>query len=124
VTGKGPAVCVRLSAQQVRQVVRDAQGEGSLAVLLSGKLTRDAIPPVSVWEQRVREGSSRLRFSTTLVKGLLILIYIGSGEPVSLGDIATELGIGVSTIHRYAQTLELVGLVEKDLDTSRYMLAR
>lgn len=119
-------MCLRLTAQQVRRVVRDAQGgsAASLAVLLSGKVSRKEIPPVSVWEERARGVPGTAQFSSSLVKGLLVLAHLASGEPESIKDLASELELSASTTHRYMHTLLILGLIERDPHTRKYQLAR
>jgi hypothetical protein len=107
------------------QVVRNAQGGGaaSMALLLSGRISRREIPPLSVWEERSREAAGKSQVSSSLVKGLLLLAHLVSGEPTSIKDLADELKMSPSTTHRYMHTLLILGLIEQDPKTRKYRLA-
>jgi hypothetical protein len=119
-------ICLQLTAQQVGQVVRNAQGGGgaaSLALLLSGRVSRQAIPPISVWEERARVATNKSQVSSSLVKGLVLLAHLTSGEPTSIKDLADQLEMSPSTTHRYTHTLCILGLIEQDPKTRKYRLA-
>jgi biotin operon repressor len=105
--------------------VRNAQGGGaaSLVLLLSGRVSRREIPPLSVWEERSRVAADKSQVSSSLVKGILLLAYLVSGEPTSIKDLAEELGMSPSTTHRYMHTLLILGLIEQDPKTRKYRLA-
>ncbi len=105
--------------------MRDAQGSGaaSLAVLLSGRVSRKEIPPISVWEERSRAAAGKSQVSTSLVKGMLLLAYLANGQPTSINDMAAALAMSPSTAHRYVHTLLILGFIEQDPQTRKYRLA-
>jgi hypothetical protein len=116
---------VRLTVEQVQAIVRAAQegGADSVLMLLPGLLSRQALPPAAVWEQRMH-GEGDLSFSLSLVRGLLLLARLVDGRPARLKDLAQELNISPSTTSRYLRTLVLVGLVEREPGTWGYRLVR
>lgn len=118
-------ICVRLTAQQVAQIVRDSHGSGAtnFVALLAGHIARHEIPPIHVWEQRGREAGGTSQVSSSLVKGLLVLAALSDGEPTSVTDLATALEMKPSTTHRYMNTLLTLGLLQQDPKTRLYRLA-
>jgi predicted transcriptional regulator len=118
-----PPVSITLSRSQVNQVVRAALGEGAVpdvAALAAGPastnpLGRDAL------SARYRALQDNRRLSRSLLAGLLVLSCF-SPEGVELGikDIAEQLGLNTSTVHRYVVTLVAAGLLERDPETRRY----
>jgi hypothetical protein len=105
---------VELSSEQVQAIVervcRDTAAEGALDLaLLAPSLQR-------VLEER---GSSEV--ACTLVRGLLVLAtFPADGTPRRLSEIAVELNMKKSTVHRCLSTLVVVGLLERDGETRRY----
>ena len=92
--------------------------------LLAGLLAREEIPPFPYWEELYREDARGGEFSLSILKGLLVLAYLLSGEPVGVIYLATRLQLGPSATHRYLSTFVLLGLVEQDPKTRKYRLAR
>jgi hypothetical protein len=112
-------IVVELSPSQVDRVVRAASEGGSMSVLLSGlENVRDAIEA-----QPAQFNDSRL--SSSLLAGLMLLAsFPTDGSYLGNAQLARLLGMNVSTVHRYLQTLVAVGLVERDPSTRRYRLAQ
>jgi hypothetical protein len=112
-------IVVELSPSQVDRVVRAASEGGSMSVLLSGlESVRDAIEA-----QPAQFNDSRL--SSSLLAGLMLLAsFPTDGSYLGNAQLARLLGMNVSTVHRYLQTLVAVGLVERDPTTRRYRLAQ
>jgi DNA-binding MarR family transcriptional regulator len=110
---------IELLPSQVERVVRAAADSGSAPMLLSGL-------------ERVRgtlaTRSARLqdpRLSRSLLSGLLLVASLpGDGTYLGNAQLARLLGMNVSTVHRYLQTLVAVGLVERDPGSRRYGLAQ
>jgi hypothetical protein len=115
----GERMLIELSQAQVDRVVRAAADSGSMAVLLSGL-------------ERVRgtlaAGPAQLqdpRLSRSLLSGLLLVASLPEdGSYMGNAQLARTLGMNVSTVHRYLQTLVAVGLVERDPSTRRYRLVQ
>ncbi len=62
--------------------------------------------------------------SQGMVKGFVALCTLTPlGREVGATEIAAELGVGTSTIHRYLRTLVLLGLIEQVPGKRRYRLA-
>ncbi len=58
---------------------------------------------------------------TTLLKGLQLLeALVNSDEPRGITDLAAELGLTKSNVHRLMQTLAHAGFVRQQPDTERY----
>jgi IclR family transcriptional regulator, pca regulon regulatory protein len=63
------------------------------------------------------------RFSRSLERGLAVLSCFTPERPVlGITDIADKLGIGKSTIHRYATTLVALGYLEQGPASPKYRL--
>ncbi|HXB64889.1 MAG TPA: helix-turn-helix domain-containing protein [Solirubrobacteraceae bacterium] len=122
----GRPVYVRLTGEQVASVVQAAQaGEKAvdLAAQSSETAFRQAIPPVSVWEQYER-AAPEAHGSLALMRGLRLLALLAGGTPVGVVDLAADLKLSVTWASSYLQTLVIVGMVEHDSDTGMYRLAR
>jgi IclR helix-turn-helix domain len=63
------------------------------------------------------------RLSRSLLRGLAILSCFGpKNETLGVKEIADQLGINASTIHRYVITLVAVGLLEQSPKTRKYSM--
>ena len=59
----------------------------------------------------------------SLQKGLMVLeAFARSAHPMTLQEIAGELGIGPTTMFRFLHTLEKTGFIEKDIKHKTYRL--
>jgi IclR helix-turn-helix domain len=117
--GAGTAV-IELLPSQVERVVRAAADSGSIPVLLSGlERVRGTLAtrPTQMQDPRL---------SRSLLSGLLLVASLPPGDGSYRGNaqLARLLGMNVSTVHRYLQTLVAVGLAERDPGTRRYRLAQ
>ena len=114
----GGRVLVELSQAQVEGVFRDAGGSPSMSVVFSGLAgVRDVL------ESR-RALLQDARLSRSLLSGLALLAaFPADGSYVGNSELATKLGMPMSTAHRYISTLVAVGLVERDPASRRYRLA-
>jgi IclR helix-turn-helix domain len=113
------ATVIELLPSQVERVVRAAADGGSIPVLLSGlERVRGKLDsrPAQLDDPRL---------SRSLLSGLLLVASLpGDGSYLGNAQLARMLGMNVSTVHRYLQTLVAVGLVERDPGTRRYRLAQ
>jgi DNA-binding IclR family transcriptional regulator len=110
-----PSVRIELSSAQVDRVVRDASGDGTILVLLSG------LEEVRERLEGAREADDDGRLSRSLLSGLLLLArFPADGSYVSNSMVAARNGMKISTAHRYISTLVVVGLLERDPVTRRY----
>jgi len=70
-------------------------------------------------ERLPREGGS----SRPLQQALSVLVYMGEQAPeASVTELAAELGLSKSTVHRLLHTLERFDLIERDARDERYRL--
>lgn len=105
-------------------VVHKAQRDrGGLSTLLSELTSSSEISPFAAWEEGFRKAADGAQYSSSLVKGLLVLAHFAGGELVSITDLAARLKMTPSTTHRYLYTLFMLGLVEQDPATRKYRLA-
>jgi hypothetical protein len=113
------AAVIELLPAQVERVVRAAADSGGIPVLLSG-LERVRGTPAARSAQLQDP-----RLSRSLLSGLMLVASLpGDGSYLGNAQLARLLGMNVSTVHRYLQTLLAVGLVERDPGTRRYRLAQ
>ena len=62
--------------------------------------------------------------NNTLVKGLQLLeVLARSREPQGVSDLATQLSLGKSNVHRLLQALVELGYVLKDETTAQYQVS-
>lgn len=108
-------ITITLSRTQVKQVMRGATDEDTLAKLLGG------IGALKLASYRERLDDDR--FSRSLLRGLTVLASFPSdGSARRVTDVAKQLGLGASTTHRYAITLVELGLLERDPTSRHYRL--
>jgi DNA-binding MarR family transcriptional regulator len=102
-------VIIELTDRQLASVLRQTKADHSVAAMISGfdlKLTASA----AFARMGSEKGASR-----SLVRGLLVLsAFPATGEPRRLSDVADELKMSTSTLHRYLSTLLALGLIERD----------
>jgi DNA-binding MarR family transcriptional regulator len=114
----GNRVTIQLTQAQIDRVFRDANSDGLLG--LSGEVEAIAGAEVIEFLASLVQANDP-RFSRSLLQGLMILACFpvgGTGRAVT--DVADELGLGISTTHRYASTLLEVGLLERDPMSRQY----
>jgi len=108
-------VSIELSKAQINRVVREAAQDG-LVDVLRGVEQLD----IEAFAMRLDD----VRFSRSLLRGLMVLAaFPADGDDRAVTDVAKQLGMGVSTAHRYASTFVEVGLLERDPVSRRYRLA-
>ena len=110
-------IMIELSADQVDRVVREAGKDTGLLGLVGGM--EDL---VGFWASPAQLDDPR--FSRSLLRGLMVLAsFKPDGASREVTDVARELEMGASTIHRYASTLVEVGLLERDPVSREYRRA-
>lgn len=117
---------IRLTSEQVESIVRAAREGGTeegVVVLMPEVLLHRQLPPAALWEQRIQQDADA-RLSLPLARGLLFLARLAEDGPAHLRDLAAALQLTPDVAGRYAHTLMLAGLVERDPGTSRYRLVR
>ena len=109
-------VSIELSKAQINRVIREsAQDAAGMAdVRMLDQLDVDA------FNTRLDD----VRFSRSLLRGLMVLAaFPADGSDRAVTDVAKQLGMGISTTHRYAATFVEVGLLERDPVSRRYRRA-
>jgi hypothetical protein len=108
---------IELSRAQVSQVVREATDEEGLTGLLRGGLEHREIGV-----PRAKMDDPRL--SRSLLRALMVLAsYPADGTARSVSEVAKQLGMGISTAHRYTSTFAEVGVLERDPVSRQYRRA-
>jgi DNA-binding MarR family transcriptional regulator len=110
-------ITIELSKAQINRVVREAAEDDGLLGLLGG-----------LEELDVQTSSAQLedeRLSRSLLRGLMVLAsFPADGAARSVTEAAHQLGMGISTTHRYISTLVEVGVLERDPESRQYRLAK
>lgn len=111
-------ITIELSKAQIKQVIREATEEDGLLGLLGGLEEVDAQMPSPVQKDEAR-------LSRSLLRGLMVLAsFPADGVARSVTDVARQLGLGMSTTHRYISTLVEVGVLERNPESRQYRLAK
>jgi hypothetical protein len=119
-SGKLPqdGISIKLHRDQIDEVVRKANVSDGLLGALGASLQNGD----------VHEFAAKLddaRFSRSLLRALMVLAsYPADGTARSVSDVAKQLGMGISTVHRYTSTFAEVGVLERDAVSRQYRLAR
>lgn len=106
-------ISIELSKAQVNRVIWEAAEEGGL------------LAQVGETEKRgFRASPEQLEdpgLSSSLLRGLMVLAsFPADGAGRSMTDVALDLDISLSTVHRYVSTLVEVGLLERDPASRKY----
>jgi hypothetical protein len=110
-------ITIELSNAQINQVVREAAEDDRLLALLGSRLRDHG---VHVTDANMDD----TRFSRSLLRALMVLAaYPADGSARSVSDVAKQLGMGISTAHRYTSTFTEVGVLERDPVSRQYRLA-
>jgi hypothetical protein len=113
-------ISIELSEGQLRSVIRGAlssrQGLGGLASL---DLSYAALskPAGRVLSAEMSDGT----LSTPLIRGLLVFAaFREGGPPRGASEIAQELRMSSSTVHRFIRTLAAIGLLQPESRSRLY----
>jgi len=110
-------ITIELSKAQITRVVRKAAEEDGLCGL-SGYVLKGGELDLT------RAKMDDPRFSRSLLRALMVLAsYPADGSARSVSDVAKQLGMGISTAHRYTATFAEVGVLERDPVSRQYRLA-
>jgi len=111
-------ITIELSKAQINRVVRKAAEDDGLLGLLGGGLKGKNVDVT-------RADFDDTRFSRSLLRALMVLAsYPSDGTARSVSEVAKQLGMGVSTAHRYTSTFAEVGVLERDPQSRQYRLPR
>ncbi len=112
----GRRVRVALSGLQVEQVMEQLSGRVSVMGVLGG-----GVPDLDGVRRALEPLLEDNRYSRSACRALLVLAaFPVDGSELELTDVARELGISQSTIHRYIATWMAIGLLEQDPQSRRY----
>jgi len=110
----GREITITLSESQVARVLHEACAGAPLNGSLS-ELGAEALSPLSA------AGSGRDKHSRVLLNALRVLVSFPlDGTERELTDVARELDIPASTVHRHVATWTAIGLLEQNLHSRRY----
>lgn len=108
---------IELSPGQINQIIGKAAEDDGLLGLLGSRLKGRGVRVPST-------SMDDVRFSRSLLRALMVLAaYPEDGSARSVSEVAKQLGMGVSTAHRYTATFAEVGVLERDPASRRYRLA-
>jgi hypothetical protein len=105
---------IRLSDEQAQGIVERYVGN-----TVADRASDLALLVPALRRVLAEQGSSEISYA--LVRGLLVLAaFPADGTPRRLSEVAAELAMKTSTVHRCLGTLVVVGLLEQDGETRRY----
>jgi DNA-binding MarR family transcriptional regulator len=111
-------VSITLMDSQVNEIVRKASASSGIALSLAG------LRELPVFDL-AHEQLNNQRLSRSLMIGLIAYASFPSdGTYLGVIELARVLHANSSTVHRYLQTLVVVGLLERDPATRRYRRAQ
>src|ERR1700704_3559646 len=110
------AVTLELTDSQILRVCEEAGAAEPRADLIE-RFGQDAASLGALLGQATAEQ----HLSMSLVRGLFVLATLPScGETVGVLDLAGQLEMSASTVHRYLQTLVIAGLARRNETTREY----
>ncbi len=111
-------VTITLSDAQVAHVLHKVSEEPGLASLFAGLSDPQTL-------RRALLGSENPQHSRVLLQALLVLAaFPTNGSKRRLADVARQLDLAPSSVHRYAATWVAAGVLEQDLRSRRYGRAK
>jgi hypothetical protein len=114
-------VSIELSAEQVGAVLRASASDGGGR--WAGGSEQEALLRVS--GNSPDNGANGSNLSRSLRRGLKVWVaFPVDGAARGVGEVARELGMSKTTVHRYVAALVEVGLLEADRMTRRYRISR
>jgi hypothetical protein len=117
----GSGVSIELSAAQVGAVLRASASNGSRR--WAGDSEHEALLRVS--GNAPDDGADGSHLSRSLRRGLTVWVAFPADRTArGVGEVARELGMSRTTVHRYVVALVEVGLLEPDRATRRYRISR
>jgi IclR helix-turn-helix domain len=112
-------ISVELSRRQVDHIIKAATDANDIQTILFGCNGASSQPDID------SSSLDNARLSRSLLSGLLVLTAFPADQSFAgNADIAQQLGMTLTTTHRYISTLLAVGLLERDPHTRKYRRAR
>jgi predicted transcriptional regulator len=118
-----PEILVPISLAQAERVVQQIVGSTAPGVSLVRVLLALAGNDRVVMADLLTDPDVDHNMNQHLLTGLVLLTTFHSDKEHRITDLAAELGISVSTTHRYLKTWVAVGVLEQDKATRKYRLA-
>ena len=116
----GGALSIRLTADQVAQIVHDATANSGLASIrarfLEGRPSecRGTGSPELYYDKKL---------SRSMLQGLMVLCVFADGRDHAVAEVVTALDMPTSTVYRHARTWAAVRVLELDTGSGSYRLA-
>jgi hypothetical protein len=115
----GSGISIELSDSQLREVLRGALQSHSRQDVAGSKDSRSALSTAAGRALLLESGGSQISY--TLVRGLAVLsVFPAGGRARGVTEVATELHMKTSTVHRLITTLHALGYLERDVDSREY----
>jgi hypothetical protein len=109
-------IVIKLTIDQIAQVVQESADAGPLERILAGLDSVDEFRRVLVG--LLDQGH---KYSRSALRSLLVLTALPlDGTECELTEIADATGLATSSLHRYLKTWKAVGIVEQDPQSRRY----
>jgi DNA-binding MarR family transcriptional regulator len=106
---------ITLTKAQAAQLLRDASAQQRTADVVAGL---DVPAQLLTSARRVMDDD---RYSRSLARAMMVFASFPSdGQPRSVTDLAEQLTMSLSAVHRYLATFAEMGLLERDPATRRY----
>lgn len=109
-----PPVAITLTDAQVAAIVSEAASTAGIATLLS------EATDMKVIRERLRSLATDQSYSLSTVRALLILSACSDDREHEVAELAKELDLTASTVHRYLATWVAVGLLHRNPHTRKY----
>ena len=117
-------VFVELFPSQLDQILRAVAQPGapSISALLAGLVAGGTVRRVDIEERyssQIKDGA----LSQSLLRGFVVLAcFLPEGTERGIAELADQLELNISTVHRYVTTLVVLGLIEQSRKTRKYHL--
>jgi hypothetical protein len=113
-------IVIKLTIDQIAQVVEESADAGPLERILAGLDSMDEFRRVLIG--LLDQGN---KYSRSALRSLLVLSALPlDGTGCELTEIADATGLATSSLHRYLKTWKAVGIVEQDPQSRRYRRRR
>lgn len=110
---------IRLTKAQAAQLLRDASAQQTSAEVVAGLDTPDELLAAA---RRLMDDE---RYSRSLARAMMVFAsFPGNGQAQSVTDLAEQLSMSPSMVHRYIATFAEMGLLERDPASRKYRRPR
>jgi DNA-binding transcriptional ArsR family regulator len=106
---------ITLTQAQAAQLLREASAQRKRAEVLAG-----LVVPAELLASALRIMHDE-RYSSSLARAMIVFAaFPGDGRARSVTDLADQLDMSASAVHRYVSTFAEMGLLERDPDSRTY----